>query len=358
MIHGGMTSEDRRVAIDAFVNGSSNLLLATDAAGEGLNLHRGCRVVINLELPWNPMRLEQRIGRVDRIGQTRRVHVFHLIARDTGEMHVLERLKARLTRADASLGAPDPLGRFESADDEPLARLIVGGQSDTDIAGATVRADQDSRATVALTRLTTEAAAEHERLCAVRAVANARDRRLPALSGDVMIAFSRRSALRSKLSSRTLAVVAAALADDVGRAIALHLTPLLLDTSFTFARGDRSGRHAFLNALRSLDLERLDPALPVWRAESGRAHVAFWDAWLSRERSIAAQICEPETSLLQSGLFDHRAGRQRLLDIGYQQRLSDEAATRIAAAEHARTMHFESRRAVLLVTCTYGARRG
>ena len=47
------------------------VLLATDAAGEGLNLHHNCRVVVNLELPWNPMRLEQRIGRVDRIGQTR-----------------------------------------------------------------------------------------------------------------------------------------------------------------------------------------------------------------------------------------------------------------------------------------------
>ena len=58
------------------------LLLATDAAAEGLNLHRQCRLVVNLELPWNPMRLEQRIGRVDRIGQRRTVHAFHLIARE------------------------------------------------------------------------------------------------------------------------------------------------------------------------------------------------------------------------------------------------------------------------------------
>ena len=58
----------------------ARLLLATDAAAEGLNLHHRCRLVVNLELPWNPMRLEQRIGRVDRIGQQRTVHAFHLIA--------------------------------------------------------------------------------------------------------------------------------------------------------------------------------------------------------------------------------------------------------------------------------------
>jgi len=64
-----------------------------------------CRVVVNLELPWNPMRLEQRIGRVDRIGQTRRVHAFHLIARGTGEVRVLQRLGIRIARAQADVGA-------------------------------------------------------------------------------------------------------------------------------------------------------------------------------------------------------------------------------------------------------------
>ena len=61
------------------------LLLATDAAAEGLNLQRRCRLVVNYELPWNPARLEQRIGRVDRIGQQRTVHAITLVARDTAE---------------------------------------------------------------------------------------------------------------------------------------------------------------------------------------------------------------------------------------------------------------------------------
>ena len=86
VIHGGLTREERRKVLDDFQNRRVTILLATDAGGEGLNLHHTCRVVINLELPWNPMRLEQRVGRVDRIGQSRRVHAFNLIARDTGEL--------------------------------------------------------------------------------------------------------------------------------------------------------------------------------------------------------------------------------------------------------------------------------
>src|SRR5206468_2764994 len=82
-LHGGLTRDERSAALADFASGRRRVLLATDAAGEGLNLHQACRVVVNLELPWNPMRLEQRIGRVDRIGQRRTVHAFHLIARDT-----------------------------------------------------------------------------------------------------------------------------------------------------------------------------------------------------------------------------------------------------------------------------------
>src|SRR5262249_33145554 len=100
------------------------ILLATDAGGEGLNLHHRCRVVINLELPWNPIRLEQRIGRVDRIGQRRPVHVFHLIARDTDEGRILERLRARIARAQDDIGGGDPLTMSER---NTAAFVIDGG---------------------------------------------------------------------------------------------------------------------------------------------------------------------------------------------------------------------------------------
>jgi superfamily II DNA or RNA helicase len=99
LLHGGLSREERRAACAALNDNSVSLLLATDAAGEGLNLHFACRWVINFELPWNPARLEQRAGRIDRYGQRSRPHVVHLAARDTAETIVLARLEARLRRA-------------------------------------------------------------------------------------------------------------------------------------------------------------------------------------------------------------------------------------------------------------------
>jgi SNF2 family DNA or RNA helicase len=120
VLHGGLTRDERAAVLASFASDPFGLLLATDAAAEGLNLHRHCRLVVNLELPWNPMRIEQRIGRVDRIGQRRKVHAFHLIAADTGEIRLLERLRTRVARAKADLGAPDPLD-----DERHIARLVM-----------------------------------------------------------------------------------------------------------------------------------------------------------------------------------------------------------------------------------------
>ncbi len=126
VLHGGLGRDERRTVLDAFARDPRAILLATDAAAEGLNLHRSCRLVINLELPWNPMRLEQRIGRVDRIGQRRPVHAFHLVADGTGETRLLARLRARVALARADIGAPDPLGH----DDQETARLVIDGEPD------------------------------------------------------------------------------------------------------------------------------------------------------------------------------------------------------------------------------------
>ena len=104
VLHGGLSRRERRAAEDAFTTGRARVLLATDVASEGLNLHGRCRLVINMELPWNPVRLEQRVGRIDRIGQRRRVHAVHLIGRDTAETYVLERLVARVRNIRRSLG--------------------------------------------------------------------------------------------------------------------------------------------------------------------------------------------------------------------------------------------------------------
>jgi hypothetical protein len=111
MIHGGLDRRARNEAVRRFTSGGAAVLLATDAAAHGLNLQARCRLVIDLDLPWNPVRLEQRIGRVDRIGQQKVVHAIHLVGRGTSEAVVVDRLAARSRYARQVLGdAVDAVG--------------------------------------------------------------------------------------------------------------------------------------------------------------------------------------------------------------------------------------------------------
>ena len=98
LLHGGLAEDERRRALAAFLTGGA-VLVATDTASEGLNLHHCCRLVVHFELPWTPSRLHQRAGRVDRIGQTRRVHEIALVAADTAEQLVLAPLLGRAARS-------------------------------------------------------------------------------------------------------------------------------------------------------------------------------------------------------------------------------------------------------------------
>ena len=123
-LHGGMSAAER-TAVQARFNRDGGLLLATDAAAEGLNLQGRCRLVVNYELPWNPGRLEQRIGRVDRIGQRRVVHAVSLLARDTAEDLVIANVVGRLDRIALTLGADDPLAALR--DSAGVARLVIAG---------------------------------------------------------------------------------------------------------------------------------------------------------------------------------------------------------------------------------------
>lgn len=95
-LNGSMNQEERDRAQKAFRT-ESRILISTDAGGEGLNL-QFCHVVINYDLPWNPMRLEQRIGRVDRIGQKKPVKALNMALEDTVEFRVREVLEEKLTR--------------------------------------------------------------------------------------------------------------------------------------------------------------------------------------------------------------------------------------------------------------------
>ncbi|HUE86667.1 MAG TPA: helicase-related protein [Vicinamibacterales bacterium] len=101
-LHGGLSARERRDIVQAFNSGRIRVVVATDAAGEGLNLQARCRLVVNMELPWTPRRLEQRIGRVDRLGQRRRVHAIHLAHDGSYEGTVIARLERRRARASSA----------------------------------------------------------------------------------------------------------------------------------------------------------------------------------------------------------------------------------------------------------------
>ena len=93
-LNGSMDMEERKRVQDAFAK-DARILISTDAGGEGLNL-QFCHVVINYDIPWNPMRLEQRIGRVDRIGQTHTVRAINFVFEDSVEHRVREVLEEKL----------------------------------------------------------------------------------------------------------------------------------------------------------------------------------------------------------------------------------------------------------------------
>lgn len=124
-IHGAMDMRERRRVQHRFTQDpNTTVLLATDAAGEGLNL-QAAHLMVNYDLPWNPNRIEQRFGRIHRIGQKETCHLWSLVAEDTREGAVFIRLLEKMEEQAVSLGGKvyDVLG--ETFEGEPLERLLA-----------------------------------------------------------------------------------------------------------------------------------------------------------------------------------------------------------------------------------------
>jgi superfamily II DNA or RNA helicase len=124
-IHGGIGRQERKNAQDAFTQDKEVLILvATDAAGEGINLQRG-HLMVNYDLPWNPNRIEQRFGRIHRIGQTEVCHLWNLVAPETREGDVFKRLFEKLEEERKALGGQvfDVLGKVFQ--ERPLRDLLI-----------------------------------------------------------------------------------------------------------------------------------------------------------------------------------------------------------------------------------------
>lgn len=124
--HGGMSAQRKDEAVERF-RGDAQILLSTDAGGEGRNL-QFCNLLINFDLPWNPMRIEQRIGRLSRIGQQRDVYIFNLSSAGSIEDRILEVLDRKINLFELVVGELDLiLGRLaEEKDLEDLIMEMVG----------------------------------------------------------------------------------------------------------------------------------------------------------------------------------------------------------------------------------------
>ena len=163
VIHGSVGREERLAAQEAFRHDPQvQVLLATDAAGEGINLQRA-HLMVNYDLPWNPNRLEQRFGRIHRIGQTEVCHLWNLVADETREGDVYRRLLEKLEQARQALGGQvfDVLGKLEF-EGRPLRELLLdairyGEQPE-------VRARLDTAVDQALDRVTLQDLLEERQL--------------------------------------------------------------------------------------------------------------------------------------------------------------------------------------------------
>ena len=296
VLHGGLRRAERREAERAFTAGNARVLLATDAASEGLNLHVRCRLVVNLELPWNPVRLEQRIGRIDRIGQRRRVHAVHLVGRDTAEHSVLRRLVGRARSIREALGGDDP-----------------SGLADVDLAAGALHLDvPEARASVLATpsvslwshvdrgeRALCELLESARNLIRHRRTPTSASTRLPvgvvgprlrrrlSLEPGVVLGFRVDAVAASgRPAASTIVVVHVALAAAACRAKPTVLVPAVLPLARSAALDDGMGR--------------LAPDLDGYRQYIARA--------TARETALLETVvCDDTTPAVQVGLFDRRA---------------------------------------------------
>ncbi len=330
VVHGGMTREQRRAALAAFP--SAGVLLATDAAGEGLNLQDHCRMVVNLELPWNPMRLEQRIGRVDRIGQRARVHVVHLVADGTGETQLLERLAGRVRQARARVGAPDPLCSRPEWTEQASAALVVLGHDTPDAAPRPA----GTGPAMPLTRLIDEAEREAAHLRSMRLLARAHPRAASRHEARGVLASRVRAAqTRAALAGRTLAVFRSTITDGGGRQVATHVSAVLCPPGTPL---DAAALAATAHV-----------SCTAWSTTVREVHARLTAVRVNRARRIAA-LFDPVRGEQQPGLFDRRAERDRRELADAQLAMRATADERVARVEASSALEETTSELVLLLS--------
>jgi superfamily II DNA or RNA helicase len=292
VLHGAMTSKER-ISVQREFCASGALLLATDAASEGLNLHERCRLVIHFELPWTPMRLTQRTGRVDRLGQSRTVHELVLVANDTAERLVLAPLLKR-ARAASARGTR----ALSALDESAVATTLMDG----------VEPAASSPLPPPLTRtadLRGEADTEGRRLYLLRRLRTATTGSAPGSATDTYVTAPRRGA------HVLIFVVSVSVEDPEGRVIHGELVTIRGRTGAALERW--TSREVAGSVSRLID--RHGPwirqmARDFCAAACDDAKVLYRErvsAELVRERQLSVNFPSASQGLVQAGLFERRA---------------------------------------------------
>jgi superfamily II DNA or RNA helicase len=330
ILHGALTRTERAAELDSFLNGRRRILLATDAAGEGLNLHQRCRIVVNLELPWNPMRLEQRIGRVDRIGQERTVHAFHLIARGTGETQVLSRLKLRIAQARLDIAAADPM----AFDEREIARALFG-QPDPPLVTPEQQADHSEDALQSerlIVSLRADALDEVKRLLSQRDLSSEGDHWVQAALEATGTWITRAKLRRTRLGlgPRILAMYRVDDENDDARTTDSTLIPVGLVLGNRNRYVGRSGIRAILRGMGPKLRTQAEQAAAHQRTEFERFSRARLNTRRARETQIAEALDHDRRAPLQAGLFDRRSEHQSQSAQAASDEIARESAAQLA----------------------------
>jgi superfamily II DNA or RNA helicase len=298
VLHGGMSPQERSTAQREF-NSAGTVMLATDAAAEGLNLHHRCRLVIHFELPWSPSRLEQRTGRVDRIGQARVVHEILLVARDTAERLILAPLARRAARARTAL--PGDSAFFDALSESRVAAAIMEG-----VPIQPLSPDLPLQNATAPSHLQLEAREEAKRLAFTRTLVG-RSNRFPFRAG-ISATLLRNS--HARLPPGITSVYTLALTGFDGN---VHHTELVavhqhwpVPASTRSCADVRAVLDAFRKSRTGATEAFLDAQMAARVGALRARYATAIRAALERERDVAAAARSTAQQLVQSGLFDSR----------------------------------------------------
>ena len=286
-LHGRQDALEQKSQLDRFLRGDASVLLATDVAGQGLNLQSRARWVISLEVPWNPVRLEQRIGRVDRISQRRRTHLTVLVAQHEAETGILLHLARRIFRA-RSVFAHDVL--IDAPRDTDVASLLFDDRSP--VTGASgIPVGKVEHATHRFRRAARVAACWLEQRRRF-----ARHWRQPLPQADCPNAISR-DAARSQ-GGDLLVVTATPMLNGLDEMVAMVITPARVDAAAARAIPTRCA--AAIREIARREVSRRLARLRSWwtriRARQDTRDMQIIDAIAERGRNTE----------IQAGLFDHQ----------------------------------------------------